>query len=71
MVWSRQDPTMIPRTSARLDRPDRPDLDVEHLELAHVGHLSLVIDPWTLHRVVTWLSGVDQGPTSGVRRAAA
>lgn len=67
-VWSRQDPTMIPRSSARLDHPD---LDVEHLELAHVGHLSLVIDPWTLHRVVTWLSGVDQGPRSGVRRPAA
>jgi hypothetical protein len=55
-VWSHQDPTMIPRSSARLDHPD---LDVEHLELAHVGHLSMVIDPRTLHRIVGWLAGRD------------
>ena len=56
-VWSHQDPTMIPRTSARLDHPD---LDVSHLELDHVGHLSMVIDPRTLHRVVAWMVGHDR-----------
>jgi triacylglycerol lipase len=66
-VWSHQDPTMIPRTSARLDHPD---LDVSHLELDNVGHLSMVIDPRTLHRVVTWLVGSDRATASRSRPVA-
>jgi triacylglycerol lipase len=67
-VWSHQDPTMIPRTSARLDHPD---LDADDLELNHVGHLSMVIDPGTLHRIVAWLAGRDHGTPSRKRRPVA
>jgi triacylglycerol lipase len=66
-VWSHGDPTMIPRTSARLDHPD---LDVEHLELVNVGHLSMVIDPGTMHRVVAWLAGPDRGTPAANRPVA-
>ncbi len=66
-VWSHQDPTMIPRTSARLDHPD---LDVAHLELDNVGHLSMVVDPRTLHRIVTWLVGSDRTTASRSRPVA-
>jgi pimeloyl-ACP methyl ester carboxylesterase len=62
-VWSHQDPTMIPRSSARISHPD---LDAEELELTGVGHLSMVVDPRTLHRVVAWMAGVDRDvPTRG------
>jgi triacylglycerol lipase len=67
-VWSHQDPTMVPRTSARLDHPD---LDADDLELNHVGHLSMVIDPRTLHRIVAWLAGRDHEAPSRKRRPVA
>ncbi|MFC4942802.1 esterase/lipase family protein [Pseudonocardia sp. GCM10023141] len=49
VVWSRMDQMVVPQRRARLDRSD---LDVEHLELRDVGHLSLPIDP----RVVRWIT---------------
>lgn len=52
-VWSHADPTMVPRRSATLEHPD---LDVEHLELEHVGHLAMVVDPTVVHRVLAWLT---------------
>lgn len=55
-VWSHGDPLMVPRTSARLDHPD---LTVDHLELDHLGHLSMVGDPGVQHRVLAWLSRRD------------
>jgi triacylglycerol lipase len=56
-VWSRQDQLIIPQRSARLEHPD---LDVEHLELAHTGHLTLTADPRTLHTVARLLARRDQ-----------
>jgi triacylglycerol lipase len=48
VVWSRMDQMVIPQRNARLQHPD---LDVEQLELADVGHLALPIDG----RVVRWV----------------
>jgi triacylglycerol lipase len=66
-VWSHQDPTMIPRNSARIDHPD---LDAEDLELTDVGHLSMVVDPRTLHRVTAWMAGVGRDTPSHGRPVA-
>lgn len=56
-VWSHGDPSMIPRSSARLDHPD---LAVDHLELDHVGHLAMVSDPRVHHRILSWLGRDDE-----------
>jgi triacylglycerol esterase/lipase EstA (alpha/beta hydrolase family) len=50
VVWSRLDEMIVPQRNARLRHPD---LDVEELELRDVGHLSLPIDPRTVH----WVAG--------------
>jgi len=63
-VWSRQDQLIIPQRNARLEHPD---LDVEHLELAHTGHLTLTADPRTMHLVARLLAR----RTAGERRAPA
>jgi triacylglycerol lipase len=53
LVWSRLDQMILPQRRARLAHPD---LDVEELELRDVGHLSLPIDPRSVHWVVTMLA---------------
>jgi triacylglycerol lipase len=52
VVWSRMDQMVLPQRNGRLRHPD---LDVEELEIRDVGHLSLPIDPRTLHWVATAL----------------
>jgi triacylglycerol lipase len=52
-VWSRQDQLIIPQSSARLDHPD---LQVTEVELEHVGHMSLTIDPEVVHLVTRLLA---------------
>ncbi|GLZ44543.1 hypothetical protein Acsp06_07280 [Actinomycetospora sp. NBRC 106375] len=47
-VWSRQDQLIIPQSAARLQHPD---LQVTEIELEHVGHLSMTIDPEVVHLV--------------------
>jgi triacylglycerol lipase len=56
VVWSRMDQMVLPQGNARLLHPD---LDVEQLELRDVGHLSLPIDPRSVHWVVTSLAWSD------------
>jgi triacylglycerol lipase len=53
VVWSRMDQMILPQRNARLVHPD---LDVEQLELRDVGHLSLPIDPRSVHWVATTLA---------------
>jgi triacylglycerol lipase len=53
VVWSRMDQMILPQCNARLVHPD---LDVEQLELRDVGHLSLPIDPRSVHWVATALA---------------
>jgi triacylglycerol lipase len=53
VVWSRMDQMVLPQRNGRLRHPD---LDVEELEMRDVGHLSLPIDPRTVHWVATALS---------------
>jgi pimeloyl-ACP methyl ester carboxylesterase len=55
-VWSHLDATMVPRASARLDHPD---LEVEHFELDHVGHIAMVNNPRVLHHITGWLARQD------------
>ncbi|HET6257993.1 alpha/beta fold hydrolase [Pseudonocardia sp.] len=57
VVWSRMDQMVVPQRNARLTHPD---LDVEEFELRDVGHLSLPIDPRTVHWVATALTRSDQ-----------
>jgi pimeloyl-ACP methyl ester carboxylesterase len=52
VVWSRMDQLVLPQRNGRLRHPD---LDVEELEIRDVGHLSLPIDPRTVHWVATAL----------------
>lgn len=61
VVWSRLDHMVVPQRNARLSHPD---LDVEQLELRDVGHLSLPIDPRTVHWVVTNLVRSDRARPS-------
>lgn len=56
VVWSRMDQLVVPQRNARLDHPD---LLVQHLEVRDVGHLSLPIDPRTVHWVVSALARSD------------
>lgn len=56
VVWSRMDQLIVPQRNARLDHPD---LHAEHLELRDVGHLSLPIDPRSMHWVVSALARSD------------
>jgi triacylglycerol esterase/lipase EstA (alpha/beta hydrolase family) len=53
VVWSRMDQMVLPQRNARLAHPD---LDAEELELRDVGHLSLPIDPRSVHWVATTLT---------------
>ncbi|MFC5992739.1 esterase/lipase family protein [Pseudonocardia hispaniensis] len=53
VVWSRMDQMILPQRNARLLHSD---LHVEELELRDVGHLSLPIDPQTVHWVATRLA---------------
>ncbi len=53
VAWSRLDQMIVPQGNARLRHPD---LDVEELELRDVGHLSLPIDPRTVHWVASTLA---------------
>lgn len=57
VVWSRMDQMIVPQGNARLMHQD---LDVEQLELRDVGHLSLPIDPRSLHWVATALGRSDR-----------
>ncbi len=57
VVWSRMDQMILPQRNARLTHPD---LDIEQLELHDVGHLSLPIDPRSVHWVVTTLARSDR-----------
>ncbi|HVL83325.1 MAG TPA: alpha/beta fold hydrolase [Pseudonocardia sp.] len=63
-VWSRMDQLVVPQRNARLTHPD---LHVEQLELHDVGHLSLPIDPRTVHWVATALARPHA--VAGTRRA--
>ena len=65
VVWSRMDQMVLPQRNARLSHPD---LDVEEFEVRDVGHLSLPIDPRSVHWVVTALTRKEQG--NGSFRAA-
>lgn len=56
VVWSRMDQLIVPQRNARLDHPD---LHAEHLEMRDVGHLSLPIDPRSVHWVVSALARSD------------
>jgi triacylglycerol lipase len=56
VVSSRMDQMIVPQRNARLPHPD---LHVEHLELRDVGHLSLPIDPRSVHWVVSALARSD------------
>jgi triacylglycerol lipase len=52
-VWSRQDQLIVPQSAARLEHPD---LQVTEVELEHVGHMSLTIDPEVVHLVTRLLA---------------
>lgn len=69
VVWSRMDQMIVPQRNARLVHPD---LFVEQLELRDVGHLSLPIDPRSVHWVVSALARSDhrRHPFDEVRRSA-
>jgi triacylglycerol lipase len=56
VVWSRMDQMIVPQRNARLVHPD---LHVEQFELRDVGHLSLPIDPRSVHWVVSALARTD------------
>jgi triacylglycerol esterase/lipase EstA (alpha/beta hydrolase family) len=58
VVWSRMDQMVLPQRNGRLLHPD---LDVAELELRDVGHLSLPIDPRSVHWVATNLTRTAQG----------
>ena len=64
VVWSRMDQMIVPQRNARLGHPD---LDVEQFELRDVGHLSLPIDPRSVHWVATALARSDHRQHSSRR----
>ncbi|AEA27467.1 alpha/beta hydrolase fold protein [Pseudonocardia dioxanivorans CB1190] len=66
VVWSRLDEMVVPQGNARLTHPD---LWVEELELRDVGHLSLPIDPRTVHWVATALARSDARTDHFTRRS--
>jgi triacylglycerol esterase/lipase EstA (alpha/beta hydrolase family) len=66
VVWSRMDEMVVPQRNARLVHPD---LMVDELKLRDVGHLSLPIDPRTVHRVATALARVDASTDHFIRRS--
>jgi triacylglycerol lipase len=61
VVWSRMDQMVLPQRNARLAHPD---LATEEFELRDVGHLSLPIDPRSVHWVATALTRTEQPPHS-------
>ncbi|WP_064745518.1 esterase/lipase family protein [Pseudonocardia acaciae] len=63
VVWSRMDQLVVPRRNARLEHPD---LDVDTLELADVGHHSLSVHPTVVRWVAASLTRLD-GPRA-IRR---
>src|SRR5882757_1355569 len=64
VVWSRMDQ---PGVALRHDQLVHPDLAVDTLELADVGHMSLSIHPRAVHWVASSLARLDDRPA---RRAA-
>jgi hypothetical protein len=50
VVWSEMDQVIVPQRNARLDHPT---LHVEEHQIRDSGHLSLPVDPRTLHVIVT------------------
>jgi len=66
-VWSKQDQLIIPQSNARLDHPD---LRVEHVKLAHVGHLSMTIDADVVHLVTRVLARRADAGTGSADAAA-
>lgn len=52
-VWSPVDQLILPQRNARLDHPD---LRVTHLQLDHVGHMSLTIHPAAVHAITRLLA---------------
>jgi triacylglycerol lipase len=59
VVWSRMDQMVLPQRNGRLRHPD---LDVEELEICDLGHLSLPIDPRTVHWVAAALGRTARSP---------
>jgi pimeloyl-ACP methyl ester carboxylesterase len=59
VVWSRMDQLIVPQRNARLVHPD---LHVDTLELADVGHMSLSIHPRAVHWVASSLARLDDRP---------
>jgi triacylglycerol lipase len=59
VVWSRMDQLIVPQRNARLVHPD---LAVDTLELADVGHMSLSIHPRAVHWVASSLARLDDRP---------
>ncbi|HEX4357591.1 MAG TPA: alpha/beta fold hydrolase [Pseudonocardia sp.] len=59
VVWSRMDQLIVPQRNARLVHPD---LAVNTLELADVGHMSLSIHPRAVHWVASSLARLDDRP---------
>jgi pimeloyl-ACP methyl ester carboxylesterase len=57
VVWSRMDQMVVPQRNARLAHPD---LLTEEFELRDVGHLSLPIDPRSVHWVTSALTRKEQ-----------
>ncbi len=55
-VWSELDGWIVPQHNARLDHPD---LLVTNYQLSDVGHLSLPVNPRTVHTVVHTLIHLD------------
>jgi triacylglycerol lipase len=57
VVWSRMDEIVVPQRNARLVHSD---LDVDEFPMSDVGHLSLPIDPRSVHWVATALTRSDR-----------
>jgi triacylglycerol lipase len=66
-VWSRQDQLIVPPSAARLEHPD---LQVTEVELEHVGHMSLTIDPEVVHLVTRLLARCPARPRERARALA-
>lgn len=65
-IWSEMDQLIMPQRNAQLDHPD---LLVTNHRLSDVGHLSLSMDPRTVHTVASTLAQLDGVPA--VARSAA
>lgn len=61
VVWSELDQMVVPQRNARLEHPD---LDVTHLRLGDVGHLSLPVDTRVVREIGATLSRLTVGDAS-------